>query len=255
MEKPVSALLKLNYDALSDAIDKDPAIYELLFQWCALILFKTHLKDQFLPQSNDPRANKGFIGDLHAWRSLHRVLSVARIRYTVAKVDPQVYGSIIILPRLLEGNELFDYLDCSTAHTMMIQLGEIVIFVVLNDSKACLSMYKTFLSRIDGPMTEVQCRELFARLRYLNDNLKTRPGLRAFVNRRHQFMLQAIRPWRIGLYEGAEERISLFSLMRTYVGELVPDIPEREQILSDLGNGKRQYILDADGKFFCHARS
>jgi hypothetical protein len=68
-------------------------------------------------------------------------------------------------------------------------------------------------------------------------------------------MLQAIRPWRIELFEGAEERTSLFSLMRTYVGELLPDILEREQILSDLSNGKRQYILDADGKLFCHASS
>ena len=211
-----------------------------------------HLKDKFLPKSKDPRTNGGVIGELHAWESLHQVLTMARINYTGAIAEPDVYGSIIILPRITESKELFDYLDSSAAHTMMIQVGEIVIFAVLNDGKACLALYETFLSQIDGPMTEIQCRELFARLRYVNDNLKIRPRLKAFVTRRNEFKLQAIRPWRFELYPEGEERVSLFSLMRRYVGELVPNIPERDQILSDLENGKAQYILDCEGKFFQH---
>lgn len=253
LETPVSALLKLSYDGLSAAIDNDPNIYQLIFQWCALIFFKMQLKDQFLSQQNDPRINPGAIGDLHCWESLNQVLTVARIKYTGALVDPDVYGSVIILPRLKERDELSDYLDCSTAQIAMIQAGEIVIFVVLNDSKACLAKYRTFLSKIDGLMTEVQCRELFARLRYLNDNLKGRPRYRAFITGKNRFKLQVERSRYIELCQGKEEKVSLFSLMREYIGPLIPDIPARSRIWSDLEKGKAQYIFDANDKFCSYA--
>lgn len=251
LEKRVSTLLKMGYDGLSESIDNDESIYQLLFRWCALIFFKTHYKDQFLPKNRDLRAGNSVIGDLHNWKNLYQVLSVARIHHTDAKVDSDVYGSIIILPRIVgERESMFDYLDHSLSQTMMIQVGEIVIFAVLNDSKACLSFYRSFLSRIDGSITEVQSRELFARLRYANENLQNRPSFTALVNGKGVFTLQAKRSRLLQLYKDQEEKVSLFSLMRLYVGEIVPDLPNREEILTDLENGRVQYILDEYGRFF-----
>ncbi len=253
LENPMSSLLQKNYDEVCDELEKDEKLYLKIYHWAALIFFKTHLKDTTLLKERDTRKSCGKIGDDFCWECLFGVHNFIRHHYTGAKIADNAYGTVLVFESLLEfKDETFDYLDNLNSQTIMLQVGKIVIFVVLNDCRACISFYKTALSKITGPLATVQIRELFARLRYINDNLKYRPRFYTqFKYSGHRICVR--RPKKLKLHKESRQISSLFKLMRFYIGGVIPEtIPNRETILNDLEEGKLQYIFDKNFEFFQH---
>jgi hypothetical protein len=246
LEVPVSNLLKGGYDNLWNALDKDTNIYKLLFQWLCLILFKTHYKDTFLRSELDLRKASSNLGHYYDWYPLHHIYRMATLHYTDVKPSFEAYGTILVMRARPDD---FDYLDNLDDQIIYIQVGDILLMAALNDSKACLSLYKTFLSRIDGALNQIQIRELFARLRYVVANLKNPPKFSVRI-KRDTIALRAKRAKPPSIYKGEEEKKSLFKLMRDYLEPLMhKDLPNRRQLVEDLEQGKAQYILDGNGKF------
>ena len=132
---------------------------------------------------------------------------------------------------------------------MLIKVGKIVVICVLNDSKACLSCYQTFLSNITGSLASIQIRELFARIRYVNENLKNRPDF-YFMFRNGQFRIGAKRPDKIELLKGAHEKVSLGKLMRYYIEPLISNsLIGKDEIVLGLEKENIQCIFDEQCKF------
>lgn len=253
IEKPISKLLKQPYEEIIKILSKEKSLNDKLFQWLCLLFFKTHLKDSMLALEKDTRKSTKKIADLYCWHPLYHIHDIIRQHYTNGKLSSGIRGTIIILPALPESTyDDFDYLDNINSKVMMIKMGEIVILAVLDDSRFCYRKYRNFLGNITGSLNSVQIRELFARLRYLNMNIKRRPEFYSFFNE-EGYQIKARVPNRIELYPKHQEKVSLFSLMRQYIEELIPpDLPWREQLISDLEQGRAQFILDENFRFFQH---
>lgn len=252
IERPLSIFLRRSYDEICADLEKDQRLYLQLFHWTCLLFFKTHYKDCFLRMERDKRKPSGTIADTYCWHELYHIHAMARQHYTHAQISDRVYGSIMIFEALEEAKD-FDYLDNLNSQTVMIKLGKIVVLSVLNDSKICLSVYKEFLSRISGSLTTVQIRELFARLRYANQNIKERPRFYTAIDRKKGHRIKAHMPKEIEILKGDREIVSLFRLMRFYLEDIMPeDLPDREQLLQNIAAGKAQFIFDEDYNFHQH---
>lgn len=252
-EIPLSKLLQKNYNDICKDLENDETLYLKIYHWAALIFFKTHLKDTLLLKDRAQRKSSGAIADDFCWHGLFGVHNFIRHHHTGAKVMHNTYGTVLIFQCLIEQpNETFDYLDNLNNQIIMIQVGKVVIFVVLNDCRACISFYRTFLSRITGSLTSVQIRELFARLRFINENLIYRPRFyNSFKYSGHRICVK--RPKKLEIYKGEEEKVSLFKLMRYYIGDIMPNsLQNRDKLLKDLEEGKAQYIFDENFNFFKH---
>jgi len=254
IENPISKFLRRSYDEISKDLEKNDRLFFKLFHWVCLLFFKTHYKDSFLRMERDHRTPSETIADTYCWHGLYHIHAMARQHYTHAQISDNVYGTIIVFEALKEQNkEDFDYLDNWNSQTIMVKVGAVVIFAVLNDSKFCLSAYKSFLSRISGELTTVQIRELFARLRYANQNIKERPRFYTAIDNKKGHRIKAHIPNRIEILKGDEENVSLFKLMKFYMEDIMPkDLHNREKLLQDIENGHAQFILDENNDFFQH---
>ncbi|NHA05472.1 hypothetical protein G7092_16805 [Mucilaginibacter sp. HC2] len=254
LEIPVSTLLKKSYDEVCAELERDERLYLKLFHWVALLFFKTHLKDTYLPIERDKRKTSGTIAETYCWHEMYHVHSIVRHHYSGAKINDKVYGTIVVYEALVETEEEeFDYLDNLNSQIVMVKVGKIVILAVLNDSRYCMACYKTMLNKITGPLNSVQIRELFARFRYLNMNIKKRPAYYTLIDPGKRYHIRARMPKKIEILKQHEEHISLFKLMRLYIGDLMPpELENREQFLKDLEEGRAQYLFDCDFNFFQH---
>lgn len=253
LEIPVSKLLKNDYETVSTILQNDDRLYLKLFHWINLLFFKTHLKDTFLEIDRDIRKERGKIGDTFCWHPLYHIHNIVRQHYTGAKLSKNIQGTVVVFEALIESKEdNFDYFDNYNSQIVMVKVGKIVLLSVLNDSRITLSCYRTFLSKITGALTSVQIRELFARFRYLNDNIKIKPRYFTYFSNR-TFKMDAKLPKKIEIFEGLQERVSLNKFMHLYIGDIMPlNLPNRDEILSDLEEGRAQYILDENDLFYQH---
>lgn len=252
IEVPVSNFLRRPYSEIRLDLEKNPRLSFMLFHWMCLIFFKSHYKDSFLRRERDRRKPSGTIADTYCWHELYHVHSMMRQHYTRAQICDRVYGSLIVLeglPEVAKGD--FDYLDNLNSQTVMIRVGRIIVFAVLNDSKICQSVYEEFISRISGPLSPVQTRELFARFRYLNQNLKERPRYYTAIDRKKGHRIKAHIPNHIQILPHEQQRVSLFQLMRFYLEDIMPvNLPNRQQLLEDIEAGRAQFIFDENFNFF-----
>lgn len=151
LEDPISELLKNDFKTVRKALLENGNLYQKLFQWINLLFFKTHLKDSYLEFDRDRRNKKGKIGDMFCWHPLYHIHNVVRQQYTKACFSKNCQGTIIVLEALVETkDEDFDYLDNYNSQVIMVKVGQIVIFSVLNDCQISLNVYKDFLNNIDG---------------------------------------------------------------------------------------------------------
>jgi hypothetical protein len=169
LEEPISEYFSLSHPELVERMKADPTISGQLYIWMCLIYSKTQLKYTALALHRERPGDKRTIGDLIGWRMMHHVHCMARVPYTGAKVGKQVCGSMMVLPALPdELGEDVDYMDSITAQCAMVRIGQIAVFAVMNDSRACQIKFKSYLDKIDGPLTSMQLREIFAHLEFLN---------------------------------------------------------------------------------------
>jgi hypothetical protein len=250
-EVPISELLNKSYTEILEDINKDPKIVQFLFKWLTLIYFKTHLKDKTLLTERDTRIDAGFLSDKYYWEEMHHIHCVSRSHYTNAKIDYNVFGTIFIVPALvIENADGFDFMDNEVSKTIMLQLGEFCIISVLNDSCAGFTLYNNNFSSIGGPLSPFQIRDVFAHLSFINLNLKERPiYFSRFSSSLNEYQIKATIPEFVELLEEEERIISSGQLLRQFVEPMMGEVENKEQILKEIEENKRNYLFDNEGNF------
>jgi hypothetical protein len=252
-EKPLSNLLNKNYRQICESIDNDPEIIKLIFRWLCLIYLKTHLKDKTLKWDRDSRKESFPISNVVYWEEMHHIHCIARSHYTGAKIDNNVYGTLFILPSInLDGLGNFDYGDTLVGKGVLMQLGEFSIVSVLNDSCAGLSLWSDQFSKIDGPVTPFQLREIFSIMNYININLKVRPLYQSLFPPNGEYKIRAELPESIELVDEKDEAIKVGQILSHYVKPLI-NTKNKIKILKEIETGKRGYLFDKEGSFINHS--
>lgn len=189
----MSQLLHGDYQAVAQRLD-EPAL-RLLFTWLALLFFKIHLKDRSVRLHKDPRSGSEVVGDGYDWGGMHHLHAIARSPYTKASFLADVIGSLRIYEITGElTHDSWDYLDFSHDQTMVIRLGRVGIVATLNDSTASESAWSDRLDVINGPISEVQLREIGAMFALANRNLIYRPVFSTLVHNKTFAMIACKRP-------------------------------------------------------------
>jgi hypothetical protein len=150
----------------------------VIFRWLALMYLKTHLRDARLAWERDRRKKiNAKIGDLYDWEALHHVHCIARSHYTGINFDTRRIGSMLILKADTKVRRTFDYAANYFARTVMIQVGEIVCYAVLNDASIVQAHFPRAWKLVkDGTsLTPWQIRELHCEFTWRSWCLKTRP--------------------------------------------------------------------------------
>lgn len=177
-ETPISEAVGKGFQGV-DAMLRDGGGF-LLFQWLVLVYLKYHLKDRLLQRHRDDRKGKEPISADYEWKHFHHLHSVARAHYTGAELGSHVVGSLIVM-QAADLDQAFDAATVTDASTIYLQLGDVLLFAVLNDAQASVSGIDQILERIDGPLNRVQARELAAELAAANLHLENRPQFRSLM--------------------------------------------------------------------------
>ena len=248
-ENPISEIVKGGFDSLQTHIER--AGTTLLFVWMTLIFLKTHLRDKHFRFNLDRRQPPDPISGLYDWESLHHAHVVARSFYTRAVLTKEVFGSFIIWPvRSDMTYDNFDYFDLYEPRTVALRLGNIGLLAVLNDACAAINISEPLLDRLGNPLSEIQFRELMARLAYVNLQLKSRPVFRSSLNENGDYRIEAVLPTTC---EIVHDKAKLGRIMSAVLGTFLPSITprhgDRDQFLSALNSGDATFLFDEHGKF------
>jgi hypothetical protein len=248
-DRPISALLSDGYGDVAARITGDAP--RQLFLWLALIFLKVHLHNRRLRFHLNPKNGSAMMAEAYDWPSLHHIHCIARSFYTGAKLVSPVIGSFAILPAMpLRGRGDFDFCDLHVPQTILLQLGEVALFAVLNDCRIVISMQADLLSRIEAPLSPLQLREIFAALAYTNLRLKERPRFHSsFDTVSAEYVITATVPDPVVLEDHDPNRFGnlLFHLVRDYL-KLVPEL-EREAQEQNIRSGKYSYVWGSNGEF------
>ncbi|EGD59343.1 hypothetical protein Y88_1405 [Novosphingobium nitrogenifigens DSM 19370] len=167
----------------------------MLFIWLALLFFKIHLKDRSVRLHKDPRIGPEVVGDAYDWGDMHHLHAIVRSPYTKASLLPGVIGSLRIYEITGElTQDAWDYLDFSYDQTMVVRVGRVGIVATLNDSTAGESAWSDRLDVIDGPISELQLREIGAMFALANRDLIDRPVFSTLIYDKAFAMITCQRP-------------------------------------------------------------
>ena len=247
-EEPLSHLFKAGQEALERDMKENGAWR--VFAWLALIFLKTHLKDREFRWHLDARKGTETISERYFWEHLHHIHCVARSFISGCQPKREVMGSLLVAQVRTFGweTEKFDYGDLFVAHSILLRLQDVVIIAVLNDSGICLRAIDHLISRIEGPLSPPQFRELMLRLAACNLSLASMPRFSTQIDARSGTCeIVRTEPPVLGEFDR-----SLFgALMESRCGPLVTALnpPNRDQILEGLRGGRLTFLFDDEGKF------
>lgn len=251
VETPISKLLDGDYQAVMKRLD-EPAL-RLLFTWLSLLVFKIHLKDRSVRLHSDPRIGPEVIGDFYDWGEMHHLHAIARSPYTRASLLPGVIGSLRVYEIAGELTyDRWDYLDFSHDQTVVVRVGNVGIVATLNDATAGESAWSDRLDIIDGPISELQLREIGAMFALANRNLIDRPAFSTLVYDKTIAMIECERPpLRLkDFVPKAFGEVLLFAV-RNYVEAraiMVDGSREPEKVAAAIATGYVRF-LTRDGEF------
>ncbi|MCR9249803.1 MAG: hypothetical protein NXI20_05240 [bacterium] len=218
----------------------------------SLIFFKTHLKDNSLLAERDRRLQSGFIGDIYNWQEFHHTHCIIRSHYTKAVIEPDVYGTLLLFPALtIEGRTGFDYFDNHASQSVMLQCGDFYLVTILNDSSMSYEIFKEDLHRINGPITPFQAREILAHLGFINLSLADRPKYISKFSPKNEYRITANLPSKITLKAPSESDLTPGKFLHYSVKNMI-DVENKDQILQEILEGKRNYLFNEEGKFINH---
>lgn len=255
VEVPVSALMaegwssyrKQRGDTTADLL----VTHWLLLKWMSLIFVKTHLRDLSLRFFLDERKGAGKIGESYEWEELHHIHCIARSPYTQSDLDAGAFSSLWVLPvKKEEWAEPFDYRDMYLAKTALIQLGDVAILAVLNDSCAALSLLQeTLIGRISGPLGRLQVRELLARVALANLRLEPRPKFHSEFTTDGRHVIGGEHPSSVNLAD--VEDTFCGEVMHWCVADVLASFPdeERSHLEPHIKNGDITFLFDENGEF------
>jgi len=192
------------------------------------------------------------IGDAYEWGLLHHLHTLIRHFYTGCKVTPEAIGSMVVVD--LHGGGLpltFDYADNFPAQSQMITFGDFGIASVFDDSGAAFSCMYDRLSKMDGALSPLQFREVYAELAWLRLHLKDRTRFHTYWDRKVTCTIVAER--------GSLELLELDHSVR---GEMLHSLITGTGVKVHLNDvyvpgdaekmlraGKTTLLFDAEGKF------
>ena len=249
LEQPISRLLSKKYDVLIDEISEVEA--RRIISWLALIYVKLHLNDQRLRMDiTDPQ--RGSIGQMHTWEFLHHSHCLARAPFTQEIFESDI-ASLVILPASTEqGWPRFDFVSMSLPRTMLFRIEDVALLVVLGDGGIARNIFETSLSKLEGPLSPIQVREVVANLAFISLSLDELPeiktefdfdrGLSRMLVRRPR----AITPSFDKTLYGQALHQCCFPIAQAMQ---LPNLSDLEQ---QLLSGECSFLLDRDGRFIQH---
>lgn len=249
-EEPISQLLSKTYSEIIEIIKQNPETVHLLFRWLNLIFFKTHLKDKSILFDRDIRKDNGYISKDYYWEEMHHIHCIARSHYSGAKIDKNVYGTIYILPTILQDEkDDFDYIDNELGKGILLQLGEFSIIAVLNDCCAGYTFFQERFNKIKGALNQFQLREILSHLNFININLKERPIFKSSISSKGEYKIIVELPETLCLIPENERLVTPGNFLHYYVNKLIGKIENKEKILDEIEQNKRSFLLDDKGEF------
>jgi|688.fasta_scaffold157128_1 hypothetical protein len=247
-EKPISQLFKSGYRDFTRLLCEDNgSAAELLFKWLNLLFLKAHLRDRQFRYNLDTRTRSEPISDHYQWEHLHHIHCIARSHHTNAAIANHALGSLCVLPALPTKQGVgFDFIDVLPFPSVMIRIRDIAVLAMLTDCSATILSIQQVLNKIEGPLTEIQLREFFARMVYINSCLEERPSFYSHIVQDE---------YRIETRRVGQFRFS--SYLAQDAGEYVHEIcypmlrnsnlpPEK---IGALRSGKTSFLFNEDGKF------
>ncbi|MBJ2124335.1 MULTISPECIES: hypothetical protein [Flavobacterium] len=250
-EVPISELLKKDFVDIRKELSDDREKAALLFNWLALIFFKTHLKDRTLEMNRDKRFNDGKIGDHHYWEDMHHIHCLIRSFYTGAEISPEVYGTMLIFPIAdFEHDNLFDYIDTPYGKVAMIRIGSFCMIIVIDDCRGSLNVWND-LRKLKGSLNSYQIREIIAHLNAININLKNRPAFKSLIrdNGEGKYTIFAQLP---PLWELKEEQTVIEDrsfLLHHYISIKVELNDHNLKVLQEIKMGHYSFLFNERGEF------
>jgi hypothetical protein len=151
--------------------------------------------------------------------------------------------------KMIPGYEAFDYADLHESKTIFIRMNEIAMFCILNDSCGTWSLMKDgLLSKITGPLSPIQLREVMARLAHTNTLIRSRPQFWTEINDGKP-RISATVSATIETTPGDPRDFG--SLMYRACAELIrSDVyPDRDKILEHIKEGRWTFLFDSNGNF------
>jgi hypothetical protein len=246
IETPVSEVMRQGFDAVSDYVQANGTWK--LYTWLSLIFLKTHLRDRAFRFHLDQRLAADPISKDYAWADFHHTHAVARAFVAGCAVDPEAVGTFLIFRTATAKHyEHFDYHDLFLAQSAMIRLRDIGIVGIFDDSRAAISDRARHLSRIDGPLSPVQLREVLAHLAYANLRLAKRPSFLTDFSTQPP-RIRAIRP-EFELQEHEPEVLGriIYSCTSHYLDRMLNS--DIEMIREGVKAGNYTFLYDNEGKF------
>jgi hypothetical protein len=148
----------------------------LFSMWLGSLFLKIHLKDKQHRYELDLRKPSHKIADLYDWTKLHHLHCIVRCFYTNAAVEPSALGSCFaIRAKTASTTDDFDFGDLYETQAIFVRLGDTAFYAVFDDAGISMVPVMPILERIRGPLTEVQTRELLAKLAFANFQIRWRP--------------------------------------------------------------------------------
>lgn len=252
VETPVSKLLAGGFDDIVARLNDDAG--DLLFVWMCLLFLKTHLKDRTVPLNPDPRAGDGVLADAYDWPDMHHLHCVVRSPYVEAEIGPGVRGSLLIFKIADDAvSDTFDYGDLTKQQTVVVRIGDFGMVAVLNDARAAEMVRGELLSRIDGPISTAQLREIAALLATANADLVTRPTFGSAISANDT----AVRLWasqdqtlEFAPYNAEKFGEALAAALRDRFGYLAVDAErDPKEVEALVRSGRVSFLFDNAGAF------
>jgi hypothetical protein len=174
IEERISKVVNGGPDAVQDHVKKGNGLE--VFVWLGLIFLKTHLKDRDYRIHLDRRQADTKISDLYDWETLHHMHCLVRCFVNGAHLEKEVFGSMgVFAAKSQNGGDKFDYGDLFDAQTMMVRLDNVAIVTTFNDACGAIQGVMPRLNRIEGPLSEIQAREVMVDFALVNLSIKERP--------------------------------------------------------------------------------
>lgn len=248
IEEPVSAIVKGGMSSVGEHLREHGPW--LLYIWLSLLFLKTHLRDRDFRWHLDARKGTFPISEAYDWEELHHIHCVARAFFSQPALDAKIMGSFFAFPASLDGPfEHFDYCDLYLHRAICFRFRDIAMVCVLNDSCACFSLENDKLfSKIGGPLSPLQIREVMARLGYLNLLIKKRPSFYSEFGD-GQYRISASHPETIDVGEwNADDygQVLAFACRSQLERCKNPDI---DVIRENVRRGRYTFLFDENGNF------
>lgn len=134
-------------------------------------------------------------------RHLHHMHCVVRCFVNGASLGKEVLGSLGAFPTKTEGwREEFDYGDVFDAKITLLRLRNVALVTTFNDTCGAINGAMPTLEKIEGPLSEIQAREVMVEFAFMNLSLKERPRFYTECDMRNETITEkAVMPDRFEL--------------------------------------------------------